>query len=100
MSDNVKVTELPGIKGPGVAPVVIPEINKMAEAYIRERDKRMELTPKEVAAKDALIAAIHKAADDGKLKRDRDGTVIYNYDDNQVILNPGKETVKVKSVHE
>lgn len=55
-----KVVELPGVEGPGVSPVSIPAINRLAEDYIKERDKRVKMTPREVAAKQKLIDAIHK----------------------------------------
>lgn len=96
--EGKKVVELPGMTGDGVAPVSIPEIDKLCEPYIRERDKRMALTPKEVKAKENLIEAIHKHIRAGTLHPDSDGIVIYRFDDLKIILKPGKETLKVKSV--
>src|SRR6266436_4885032 len=95
-----KNTELPGIEGDGVAPLSIPEIDKLAEKYVRERDKRCELTPKEVEAKENLIAAIHKHVEADTIQKDRDGTVVYRYEDQTIILKPGKETLKVKATPE
>lgn len=91
-----KVIELPGIEGDGVAPVRIAKIDYLAESYIKERDKRCKQTPKEIAAKEKLIDALHKHAD--KLSKDKDGALIYRYDDLLITLKPGKETLKVKSL--
>lgn len=93
-----QTVELPGVEGPGVAPVKIAAIEKLAEDYIKERDKRVKLTPREVAAKQKLIDAIHKYRD--KLGTAADGTVTYRYDDTLIILKPGKETLKVQSADE
>ena len=86
------------MKGPGVAPVSIPEINTLANQYVHERDKRCAMTPHEIAAKEKLIAAIHKHAD--TIGKDRDGSIVYRYEDTVIILKPGKETLKVKEVGE
>jgi len=94
------IVELPGIEGEGVAPLSIPEIDKLAKQYIHERGKRCDMTPKELKAKKNLIGAIHKHIDAGTLKKDRDGTVVYRYDDQTIILKQGKETIKVKDVSE
>ena len=88
-------TELPAIEGVGVAPIRIPELDALAEAYIKERDKRMKQTPKEAAAKEELIDAMHENAD--KLLQP-DGTLLYRYADMRVTLEPGKEKLKVKEI--
>ena len=93
-----KVIELPGMKGPGVEIIRIPEIDKLAEAYVIQRDKRCAETPREIAAKDKLIDAIHKNKD--KIGVDSNGEVVYRYDDMIVTLKPGKEVLKVKAVRE
>lgn len=97
-NEHKKVVELPGMVGDGVAPASIPEIDKLCEKYVHERDKRCALTPKEIEAKGNLIAAIHKHVKAGTLHPDSDGAVVYRYDDLRVILKPGKETLKIKSV--
>lgn len=81
-----------------MSPVNIPTINKLAEDYVKERDKRMKLTPREVAAKTKLIDAIHKHKE--KIGAQPDGTVTYRYDDTVIVLKPGKEQLKVKSANE
>jgi len=87
--------ELPAIEGIGVAPIKIPEIDVLVDAYVKEKDKRMKQTPKEIAAKEELIDAMHLHAD--KLEQD-DGTLLYRYGDMRVIVEPGKEKLKVKEV--
>jgi hypothetical protein len=91
-----KVVDLPGMTGPGVAPVTIAEINDLADDYIKERDKRCRLTPREVAAKEKLIASIHKHAD--KIGRNAAGMIVYRYDEQVITLAPGKEKLKIKDV--
>jgi hypothetical protein len=86
------------MKGPGVEIIRIPEIDKLAEAYVIQRDKRCAETPREIAAKDKLIDAIHKNKD--KIGVDSNGEVVYRYDDMIVTLKPGKEVLKVKAVRE
>lgn len=87
--------ELPGIVGPGVAPVSIPKINKLADIYVQRRDARMELLKKEVEAKEDLILAIHDHIEE--IGEDVNGEVVYRYEDTVVILKPGEEKLKVKS---
>lgn len=98
MPENPKpnVVELPGIQGPGVAPVSIPLINKLVAKYVHERDKRCAMTPREIAAKTELIDAMHENAD--KLGRDKSGALTYRHEDMVITLHPGKETLKVKSI--
>lgn len=93
-----KVIELPGMKGPGVAPVKLPFVDKLCEKYVRARDRRMAETPQEVAAKTKLIDAIHVAVTDKKLLPDKDGTVVYRFDETVIVLKPGKETLSVRDV--
>ena len=75
--------------------VHIPEVDQLAELYVRERDKRLKLTPKEVAAKLKLIDALHKHA--AKLKLP-DGSLTYRYDEMVITLEAGKEKLKVRDV--
>jgi hypothetical protein len=87
--------ELPHIVGKGVTPVVIPLIDQLAEAYVKERDKRLKLTPREVAAKGKLIDALHANKD--KLESP-DGTITYRYDEMTITLTPGKEKLRVTPI--
>jgi hypothetical protein len=93
-----KIKELPGMTGKGVeAPIQIAELDDLAEKYVIERDKRLKMTPREVAAKDALREGMHRH--EGKLTRNAEGFLIYRFDEQEVIMKPGKEQVQVKAVH-
>ncbi len=82
-----KQEDLPEIKGAGVAKPCIEEIDTAAAEYVKQRDKRVELTAKEVDAKKTLMDLMHKH----KLK-------VYDYEDMVVELVPKDqtETLKVK----
>lgn len=75
----------------------IPEIERAADDYVKVRDKRMKLTEQEITAKASLIASMQKHQD--KLSVNGDGQRIYRFDDEIVILDPGKVNVKVKTAH-
>lgn len=83
--------EIPGTERPR-----IKAIDDAAEEYVNVRDKRMEWTKKEVAAKQQLTDLMHKHAE--KIGRDAEGGLTYRYDDMAVILKPTEETLKVKHV--
>lgn len=91
-------TDLPAMEGPGVASPRISAIDKLADEYTEVRDQRMALTPQEVAAKQKLIAALHKHA--GKLGIGPDGAIVYRYDTVQITLIPGKEKLKVQDLED
>lgn len=84
------------IKGKGVERVVIPEVEVHAQAYVNLRDERMELLEAEVAAKKSLREMMH--ANEEKIGKDKDGSMIYRFGDQMIILRPGKEEVKVKTI--
>jgi hypothetical protein len=84
------------MKGPGVEIPRIKELDDLAAEYQKEKQKRCQQTPKEIAAKGKLIDAIHKHAD--KLGRTEDGAVVYKNDELKVTLKPGKEKLNVKPV--
>lgn len=73
------VTEEMPFNGPGVAPVVIKEIDKAALKYVNVRDERMQLTTKECEARAKLIESV-KAHADAIGKNDK-GEIIYKFDD-------------------
>jgi hypothetical protein len=75
--------------------VNIPAIDNLAESYVKERDKRLRQTPKEVAAKLKLIDAMHAHAND---IRQPDGQLVYRYDEVVITLTPGKEKLKVQDI--
>ena len=91
--------DLPAMEGPGVAlGPRISAIDRLADEYTEVRDQRMALTPQEVAAKQKLIAALHKHAD--KLGIQPDGAIVYRYDTVQITLIPGKEKLKVQDLED
>lgn len=84
-----KNQDLPGVEGEGVSQKKIPAIEKAASKYVSVRDERMALTKKEVDARAVLINAMKE-----------NNTVLYRYDDMEVVLKPGDEKVKVRSVED
>ncbi len=90
-----KQPDLPNIEGPGVGQVKIDAVEQAAAQYIKERDKRCAMTPKEIAAKQKLLDALH--ANKEKLGTDGEGATVYRYDDLVITLKPGKETLSVKA---
>lgn len=90
-----KPTDLPGMTGPGVAPVKIAEVDDLVEKYVKARDARMAKTEIEVSAKQSLIAALH--ANEDKIGN-VGGTLTYRHDDLIVTLRSGKEELKVKTM--
>lgn len=91
-----KQKDLPGVDGPGVAPVRIPEIDAAAERYESIRDKRMAMTKKEVEAKKELSDLIH--AHEKEIGKDGDGNIHYEFDNAWVDLSPAGEVLKVKRI--
>lgn len=81
--------EIPGTERPKIKP-----IEEAAEAYRAIRDKRMRLTEQEVTARTNLITVMEKNRD--KLSVDSEGSAIYCYEDEMVILSE-KATVKVRT---
>lgn len=78
----------------GMERVSIPEIDEAATAYVSVRDKRMALTEREIAAKLNLMQVV--LAHEKELSKDMDGNRTYRFEDEIVILKPGKANVKVK----
>ncbi|HVJ57748.1 MAG TPA: hypothetical protein VM574_07920 [Terrimicrobiaceae bacterium] len=83
------------IEGPGVSPLHLPEVDDLAQRYIKERDKRLIQTPKEVAAKRMLIDALHNHE---KEITQPDGQLVYRYDEMKITLIPGKEKLRVEEI--
>lgn len=88
-----KQTELPGTERP-----TIKEIDKAADHYVNVRDKRMKLTEQEVIAKANLLQVVLENEKD--LSKNDQGEIVYRYDDEIVIVKPGKANVKVKGAHD
>jgi NAD(P)H-hydrate repair Nnr-like enzyme with NAD(P)H-hydrate dehydratase domain len=90
-----KNSELPGIEGPGVSPIHIDELEELAAKYVKERDKRLVLTPREVEAKRELGNAMRKYEKD---LRQPDGRLVYRFDEQEIIVEAGKDKVRVAHV--
>lgn len=88
-----KQTELPGTERP-----TIKEIDKAADHYVSIRDKRMKLTEQEVTAKTNLLQVVLEH--ERQLSKNDQGELVYRYDDEIVIVKPGKANVKVKGAHD
>jgi len=82
---------------PGVERESIPAIEAVADAYVKVCDRRMKLTEQEITAKAVLLEVVTKHAD--VLAVNGDGQRIYRFEDEVVILEPGKANVKVKRAH-
>ena len=79
-----KTESLPGISGPGVAPLSIPEINKAIAKYEKKKEARCDASLDEIAAKRELTALLHANAD--KLPKNTDGNSFYRLDDIDYVL--------------
>jgi hypothetical protein len=90
---KAKQEDLPGVDGPGVGAVRIQAVDEAACEYVKWRDKRMDLTKKEVDAKKALIAVMHE--NETQIGRAPDGGMVYIYEEVQVALTPTGEQLKV-----
>lgn len=86
--------DLPGVEGPGVELVQIPEVNRAAADYFRKKEARCEMTPEEVKAKKKLMTLLHEHED--KIGRGADGVLRYNFEDKVVMLSPGEEHLTFK----
>lgn len=75
------------MEGDGVVPLKIKAIDVAADKYVDIRDKRMEWTEKELAARSELVARMRE----NKLN-------VYRYGDHEVVLKPGEDKVKVRNV--
>ncbi len=93
---KAKQDDLPAMEGPGVERISIKEIDDLAEDYIKTRDRWVAASAPVQVANDKLREAIHKHAD--KIGKDRNGEIVYRYDNVVVLLKPGKESLKVKTV--
>jgi len=78
----------------GTGRLEIPELEDAATAYVAARDKRMAMTEKEVVAKVNLMQVV--LAHEKELTKNEKGERVYRFDDELVILKPGKANVKVK----
>ena len=85
--------ELPEMKGKGVEKLVIKSIDTLIDAYEKKKEARCNISPGEVAAKGALLDALHKNKD--KLPLNSDGEAFYRYEGVDYVL---EESLKRKKV--
>jgi len=79
--------DLQGMEGEGVSRRKIKAVETASDNYVEVRDKRMKLTEQEVEARAVLIQKM------------RDNNITeYVYDDHKVLLVPGKDKVKVRTI--
>jgi hypothetical protein len=93
---KAKASDLPGMTGPGVAPVIIPEVDKLVDQYVAARDKRLMQLGLEVEAKRALIDSLHD--NEALIGKTPDGVIVYRHEELIVTLKSGKDDLKVKAV--
>ena len=82
------------MKGPGISPVKIPILDKLARKYVAHRDERLEALRHEVETKEKLVQAMHLHTAQIKTPS---GTLVYHYDEMVITLFPGKEKLKVEA---
>jgi hypothetical protein len=70
--------ELPAMEGAGIAPLVIPELDRAVSKYEREKNKRCEASPGEIASKRELTKLLTAHA--GELHVNEDGHRFYRTD--------------------
>lgn len=84
--------EMPGMERPKIKAIEEAAIN-----YKRTRDRRMKLTEEEISTRQNLLDVLHKHLE--KLTPNAAGEYHYRLDDDEeVVLLPGKEKVKVRSI--
>jgi hypothetical protein len=82
-----------GLKGQGVEPLEIPEIDKAIAKYQRKKEARCAESPGELAAKKDLQAVLHAHREE--LPVDETGVPYYRSDGRDYIL---EEKLRVKKV--
>ncbi len=95
MAKKPTTEALPGMTGPGVAPLSIPELDKAVNRYETKKEKRCEASPGEVAAKRDLRELLAKHKD--KLPANEDGLKYYRHDGVDYIL---EEVLKRRNADE
>lgn len=82
---KTKTDDLPGITGKGVSGIKLPDIDRAVDKYEREKDKRCEMSPKEIAAKRYVLDLLHKHREE--LPVNEDGARFYRRDGVDYILS-------------
>jgi len=93
-----KQPDLEGMEGPGVGQKRIPELDKLIDKYVVARDKRMEESPKEKAAKTFVIEKLLALKDE--IGVDANGEIVYRHGDEVVSLKPGTPKLSIRSAPE
>lgn len=87
------IQDLPEMKGPGVAPVQIPALDKLARKFLIVAEELKAQKETHEAAKLALQEALEEHADE--LGRDAEGAVRYYCGDVAITMAPGKTKITV-----
>ncbi len=87
------IQDLPEMKGPGVAPVQIPALDKPARKFLIAAEALKAQKETHEAAKLALQEALEEHADE--LGRDAEGAVRYYCGDVAITMAPGKTKITV-----
>lgn len=88
--------ELAGMTGPGVGTTRIPAIDEAAASYVKERDKRIRQTPREVETKTKLIDLLH--AHEKEIGRDGEGVLRYQFEGLSIELRHTEEKLRVRKL--
>src|SRR6266436_2158781 len=88
--------ELAGMTGPGVGATRIEAIDEAAAAYVKERDKRIRQTPREVETKTKLIDLLH--LHEKEIGRDGEGVLRYQYGGLSIELRHTEEKLRVRKL--
>ena len=87
------IQDLPEMRGPGVAPIQIPALDKLARKFLIAAEELKAQKETHEAAKLELQAALEEHADE--LGRDAEGAVRYYCGDVSITLAPGKVKITV-----
>lgn len=81
------------LKGAGVEPLSIPEIDKAISKYQKRKEARCAVSPDEIAAKSELRRLLHAHRDE--LPKTAEGVPFYRSDDRDYLLEEKLKVVKV-----
>ena len=87
------IQDLPEMRGPGVAPIQIPALDKAGKKFLIAKEEHDEAKETLEAAKVELQAALEEHADE--LGRDAEGAVRYYCGDVAITMAPGKTKITV-----
>lgn len=84
---RAKATDLPGIEGPGVSVPKYKDLDRLGDEFIEVRDEKAKLAEKLGKIEDKIIDAM---IDHGLTR--------YKFADQEAILKPGKQHIKIKTI--